>query len=85
MDNDGTWTEIQNLNGSKFTITNASFKRYRCIAMNVVRGKTHNATSHEFHVKNIDSGKSLACSFCSAYTLSNKLSTGCHMARNLVI
>lgn len=65
MEVDGIWTDIENLNGSEFTMTNVSTNQYRCVAMNVVKSKSYNATSLEFFVNNRDSGKPLPLSFHS--------------------
>lgn len=66
LEDDGTWIDIQNQNGCELPMTSISSKRYRCIAMNVVRGRSYNATSHEFLRNNTGSGRTLALRFYSA-------------------
>ena len=62
MENGATWMDIPNMNSSEFSTNDASSKRYRCFAMNVVRFSSYNATSMEFQVNNSGNGK-LAFSF----------------------
>ena len=47
--------DIHNMNGSKFTVKDSTSNRYRCVAMNVVKGRSYNATSHELRVNNTGS------------------------------
>lgn len=57
IENDFTWTDIQNQKGSEFNMSSVTTKRYRCVAMNAVRDKSYNAASQEFQVKNSGNNK----------------------------
>lgn len=42
--------DIRNQTSDMFFVNAASSRWYRCVAMNVVGGRTYNETSHEFQV-----------------------------------
>src|SRR6218665_877468 len=52
MENCATWMDIPKTNSNQFTTSDTSSMRYRCVAMNIVRGITYTATSHAFLVNN---------------------------------
>lgn len=67
LENSGTWMDVQNESGSKFTVNVDSSRRYRCVAMNVVRSKIHRATSNPVQFNHTAAGKpvTLSFSFCT--------------------
>lgn len=52
MENYGNWTDIQNQNSGEFIVSDVTSKWYRCVAMNVVRGKSNYAISREIQFNN---------------------------------
>lgn len=50
VEHGGTWIDIQNQTSDVFAVSDATSRRYRCVAMNVVGGESYNGTSQEFQV-----------------------------------
>ena len=53
MDNNGvTWMDIPNMNSTEFRAKDTTSKRYRCVAINVVKDKSYSEISHELWITN---------------------------------
>lgn len=49
-ENPNSWKDIHS--HSNFSVKCATSSSYRCVATNVVRGKTYSAVSYQFQIKN---------------------------------